>query len=205
VLFIYLTRAYFRRRGGDALRSVRKRYPDLFIVADDVFGPDYQDAWARQWDAVTAYDVYGQTFHAYGAEPGSVAKLAQIYKTAKSAANRHGVGFIPAVTPGFNDTFIRSGHPVAPRYFPERQDSKPGDVFKKMIEQAALPLTDASVGHIIMVTSFNEWHEDTQIEASTGTVEGETNEPQHLTDGYYYEDYGYRYLDILAELTAGGV
>ena len=37
-----------------------------------------------------------------------------------------------------------------------------------MIRQAALPNLDDRCGRLMMVTSFNEWYEDSQIEATAG-------------------------------------
>ena len=52
-----------------------------------------------------------------------------------------------------------------------------------------------------MVTSFNEWHEDTQIEPTMGTA-GTTRlddsvTGDYYTEGDYYTDYGHLYLEIL--------
>lgn len=56
-----------------------------------------------------------------------------------------------------------------------------------------------------MITSFNEWHENTQIEATAGTA-GTTNQDDSVSRDYYtqsdyYTDYGYLYLDILRQET----
>ena len=54
-----------------------------------------------------------------------------------------------------------------------------------------------------MVTSFNEWYEDTQIEATLGTAQPTTRDDSasgvFYTAGDSYADYGYLYLDILRE------
>ena len=57
-----------------------------------------------------------------------------------------------------------------------------------------------------MITSFNEWHEDTQIEPTAGsTVTTNRDDSPSTTDdtqGDYYADYGYLFLDILSEETS---
>lgn len=54
------------------------------------------------------------------------------------------------------------------------------------------------------MTSFNEWYEDSQIEATSGEA-GTTSEDisaskSEVTRGWLYQDYGYRYLDTLREM-----
>ena len=88
--------------------------------------------------------------------------LAKNYTEAKQQANSVNVAFMPTVAPGYNDTAVRKGHPGRGRYFTDKKDSKPGDIFKAMIKQAALPNLDSRCDNIMMVTSFNEWYEDSR-------------------------------------------
>ena len=124
---------------------------------------------------------------------------------AKSTANRVGAAFIPAISSGFNDRAVRGGHGGRGRSFIDVPNSKKGDVFRSMIKDVALPLLDQSADRIMMVTSFNEWCEDTQIEATTGTTRATTRDDspsgQHYTQGVEYSDYGTLYLDILKNCT----
>ena len=170
VLFIYLTREYFRGQGHAQLEQARQLNGGLYIIGDDVFGPDYRPEWARSFDAVTAYDVYGQSVGIKGTTRDAVALLADNYRRAREVCNDVGTAFIPAVAPGYNDTVIRDGHPAMPRYFVDDEQSKEGDVFRTMIQEAALPNLDPRCGRLMMVTSFNEWYEDSQIEATAGTA-----------------------------------
>jgi hypothetical protein len=206
VVFIYLTRAYFRSPSSDvALADLRAAFPDVYIIADEVFGPNYSSYNAGKWDAVTAYDVYGQTLAPYGSTHAAIDELERIMSNAKYAANSVGVGLIPFATPGFNDRSIRDGHRGAPRYFEDRSSSVEGDLFRAMLRDVVIPKVDPLAKNILMVTSFNEWHEDTQIEPTMGTA-GKTNKDDstsgsEYTQGDYYTDYGYLYLDILSEET----
>ena len=68
----------------------------------------------------------------------------------------------------------------------------------------AVKYADESTGRILMVTSWNEWHEDTQIEpVEKGGVTwldgSETGEA--FSEGLDYEGYGERYLEILLRFT----
>ncbi|MGK3746469.1 MAG: hypothetical protein ACI90V_013331, partial [Bacillariaceae sp.] len=65
--------------------------------------------------------------------------------------------------------------------------------------QKALPLVDPNVDNMILINSFNEWHEDTQIEPTA--IGGFAKTPEALTGGLEYVGYGERYLDILRTQT----
>jgi glycoprotein endo-alpha-1,2-mannosidase len=207
VLFVYLTREYFRNKGRDALRLMRDKFPQIYLVGDDVFGSRYQSAWARNFDAVTAYDVYGQSIGRYGGTRKAVSFLAANYRHARAEAGSVGTAFMPTVAPGYNDTAVREGHPGRARYFTDEEKSSEGDIFRAMIRDAALPNLDPRCGRVLMVTSFNEWFEDTQIEATTGTAppsdRDDSTSGTYYTGGQRYVDYGYLYLDILRQETSG--
>lgn len=212
VIFIYLTRVYFRdTEGYQALANLRAAFPNLYIVADDIFGTGYSSAYANKWDAVTAYDVYGQTLQPYGSTPAALNRLENILSDAKTAANRVNVGLVPFAMPGFNDKAVREGHDAAPRYFDvllgqeDDAQSVEGNLFRAMLRDVVVPYVDPLAENMLMITSFNEWHEDTQIEPTAGTA-GTTNQDDsgsgtYYTQGYYYTDYGNLYLDILRQAT----
>jgi hypothetical protein len=205
VLFVYLTREYFRNRGEEALAQMRKQFPQIYLVGDDVFGARYQSEWARNFDAITAYDVYGQSVGRFGGTHKALAFLARNYQHAKDEANKVGVAFMPTIAPGYNDTAVRKGHPGRARYFTDVPDSQEGDIFRAMIQEVALPHLDPGCGRVMMVTSFNEWYEDSQIEATTGTAQpsrtDDSESGTYYTGGDRYVDYGHLYLDILREAT----
>lgn len=97
-------------------------------------------------------------------------------KTMHLGAEAADADFLPVVIPGFNDTglpsHIREDNPVLPAT-PER--------YERVCEQVAPHLAEAPA---VLVTSFNEWYENTQIEPS--------------------EEYGTAYLDLTAEKLATG-
>jgi len=205
VVFIYLTRVYFRNRGLDALRRLREHCPDVYLIGDDVFGPKYRPEYARLWDAVTAYDSYGQSLQGAGATRAALERLNANYANARKIANGVGTGFIPAVSPGYNDKVVREGHPGRARYFKDMPGSREGDLFRAMLREVALPNVDPLAGNVMMVNSFNEWYEDTQIEATAGTapptMKDDSESGAFYTEGDIYADYGYLYLDLLREET----
>lgn len=130
--------------------------------------------------------------------------MQQIYNTAHAAADAQGVDFVPGLTPGYNDTVVRPGNPPAARYLEEQGPIVFGSAMDAMLEDAALPHTDGDVDDLILINSFNEWHEDTQIEATVVTPPTTTDASpsgSQLTQGRSYEGYGNRYLDILRAST----
>jgi hypothetical protein len=208
VIFFYLSREYFRNKGQEALEQMRKEFPELYLVGDDVYfgnnpAEKYKAEWAQNFDAVTAYDVYGQSIGKFGATQQAVDFLATNYRQAKETANSVGVGFMPTIAPGYNDTAVRQGHPGRARYFTDIENSKEGDVFREMIRRAALPNLDSTCERMMLITSFKEWFEDSQIEATAGTApESATDDSEdgkYYTGGGVYRDYGVLYLDILKE------
>jgi hypothetical protein len=73
-----------------------------------------------------------------------------------------------------------------------------------------LPLVDPELDNLILVNSFNEWHEDTQIEpvrvvdSTIDSLEDDGNvatEPEEFTFGLEYVGYGELYLNILRNAT----
>jgi hypothetical protein len=92
VIFFYLSREYFRNKGQEALEQMRKEFPELYLVGDDVYfgnnpAEKYKAEWAQNFDAVTAYDVYGQSIGKFGATQQAVDFLATNYRQAKETAN----------------------------------------------------------------------------------------------------------------------
>ena len=216
VVFVYLSREYFRNKGQEALKQMRDQFPEIYLVGDDVFfgatedgstEDTYEKEWAKNFDAVTSYDVYGQSVGPLGGTQKAIDFIAGNYTKAKEIANSVGTAFMPAIAPGYNDTAVRDGHPGRARYFTDVDDSKEGDIFRAMIRQAALPNLDSAADNIMMVTSFNEWYEDSQIEATAGTATPSTTDGSksgdYYTGGQRYVDYGHLYLDILKKETSG--
>ncbi|MBN2131676.1 MAG: hypothetical protein JW741_19410, partial [Sedimentisphaerales bacterium] len=117
------------------------------------------------------YTYFATEGFTYGSTPANWPRLAQW-------AERHGKLFIPCVGPGYDDTRIR---PWNGRNTRSREN---GAYYDREFEAAI-----AAGPEIIGVTSFNEWHEGTQIEPAV---------PKQIP-GYRYEDYRPRepeyYLD----------
>jgi hypothetical protein len=208
VVFMYLTRAYFNSQvSRDAVANLRATMQaefgvDPYIVGDDLFGAvDIERA--RLWDAITDFDVYGTSLQANGSTTAGLNHLKGVYDDARAALANENIGFIPTASPGFNDKGVRDGHPAAPRYMTDNANSPEGELFDRMLREVVVPRVDAKADNILMINSFNEWHEDTQIEMSiiaeaTSTDDSGTN---RYSEGYKWEGYGGKYLDLLHAAT----
>jgi glycoprotein endo-alpha-1,2-mannosidase len=100
----------------------------------------------------------------YGSTPKNWPALA------KWAADKDKI-FVPSVGPGYDDTRIR------PWNGQNQRDRENGAYYDRMFEAAI-----AAQPPVISITSFNEWHEGTQIEPAM---------PKKI-EGYTYLDYGQR-------------
>jgi glycoprotein endo-alpha-1,2-mannosidase len=211
VVVLYLSRDYFRSQAGwDALASVRTMMQtefgyDPYIVGDHFFNSLAPGA--QHLDAVTAFDIYGQAFSGRLTNLASLTRLNSIYTGTQNAVNAmDDVDFIPGLTPGYNDTAVRDGNAPSPRYLVDAAygPSTQGSTMREMLDRVVLPHLDADVNDLILVNSFNEWHEDTQIEptiVAPATNTDDTPTGHDFTANYHYEGYGNLYLDILRDKT----
>jgi Glycosyl hydrolase family 99/Bacterial Ig domain len=107
------------------------------------------------FDGIHTYNVAGQT----------PAQVKAQYQTAAALARGRGRLFAATVIPGYNDTIIRKPG--------LRQDRQNGALYQQMWQSAL-----AANPQWVLITSFNEWHEGTEIEPS--------------------QEYGTQYLDLTA-------
>lgn len=206
VLFVYLTRVLSANGDLAAVVSAMRTAAitaglNIYIVGDQVFGAAPADASSfAMLDAVTNYDVYGSGGATGYAGQAAVDNYYAAQSQWKTLADSVDVAFIPAVSPGFNDKGVRPGHEPLSRRLTAA--SEHGSLFRSML-LGAKPLAEAQTAYMLMVTSWNEWHEDTQIEPTNvaAPTSADVSGTQDYTRGLDYEGYGERYLDILAEET----
>ena len=175
---------------------------DLYIIGDHVFGnaPESSDVSFLNLDAVTNIDIYGSMgMPMKYAGKDLVDSYYEEQAKWQELANSKGSRYIPAVSPGFNDrgTRLELNRPPLSRKL--TSDSFEGSLFFYEL-QKALPLVDSKADNLILVNSFNQWHEDTQIEP-TGSWGSATSLPSYMTYGLQYEGYGKLYLNIIRSLT----
>jgi hypothetical protein len=203
VIFLYLSRVLDATGVlGDLTRIMRDTArevcnTEIFLLGDQVWGgaPNSNEGYSafELLDAVTNYDIYGNMNNPPYAGQGAVDAYYLRQKQWSERAGANGVGYVPGVSPGYNDRGIRlqsDNIGLSRRLTP---GSEPGTLFIAQLEQARY-LVDPAMGNLLLVNSFNEWHEDSQIEPAEGEP---TNLPLDITNGIQYEGYGELYLNIL--------
>ncbi len=155
VVQIYLVREMLH--AGPYLRQVRdrlrKRGIELYLIADVVFWeqPDSYD-WAllkEHFQAITAYNMYYR-------EQLLDNTRAQ-FKACAEMARKNGLAFIPNAMPGYDDTRLRGRDR-------ETLDRK-GGAFYRSYWEIASPFVTVDQPFVV-ITTFNEWHEGTELEPS---------------------------------------
>jgi len=220
VLFVYLTRKLHELdllvNVIDSMRITAASHGyNPYIVGDQVFAraPIKQEGSYLPFDyldGVTGYDVFGsimstqtnqQASSSYAGTNEGVQEYIQQSQEWKRLAQLQSCTFIPAVTPGYNDRGGKSKD--ADKHIPLSRrltrNEEAGSLFRTLLEEARY-LVDEGASNLLMVTSFNEWHEDTQIEPTVIT-DSVTALPLALTQGVEYEGYGALYLNILRNMT----
>ncbi|MGE5481605.1 MAG: glycoside hydrolase family 99-like domain-containing protein [Bacteroidota bacterium] len=162
VVILYLTRTLT----GDvesAIRTVRaavnKLGYDLYLIGDEVYWAEPKgDSLVRAcaFDAVTSYNMHSASIPSDCQE--FLARTTLQYDKWIQIARQHDFCFVPATMPGFNDSAVRpsAAHPVIARSVE----------FVRSYTTMALEHVDSRMP-MLLITSWNEWHEDTQIEPSS--------------------------------------
>jgi len=156
VVFLYLTRIFAGDVAGAlaearaAIQQTVGREP--YFVGDEVYWHQPSPERLALFDAVTAYNMHASVPNI---AERFVEKVAAQYDRWSRAAQRAGVAFVPGVLPGFDDRAVRprAGHPPIPRSV---------ELFQEQL--AAAQRLAVGQPRMVMITSWNEWHEDTSIE-----------------------------------------
>lgn len=223
VVMLYITRTYtglYTEAIHQLRRRMRKRGFDLFIVGDEIFWKvkrgDTLEADQREpvpsrvqlFDAVTSYNLYEGEFQqhrGYRGLPRLLSDSAKLYQRYRDASGSRTVLF-PQVLPGYNDRVMRLAaidHFPIPRRV--RPDAPDGSTLATYIERLARPFVDPR-NPVVLVTSFNEWNEGSEIEPtvpSTETTRDTSRDGTRYTSGFPYAGYGMSELETLRDAFIG--
>jgi len=218
VIILYVTRTA-TGRFAEAMSRFRARMAQLginpFVIGDEIFwsvakadGAGTTDEPQRPrialMDAITTYNLYDSSRTAqagYGVSSRLLSDSLALYERYRRAVPEKPI--IPLALPGYNDRGLRldADHHAIPREW--APGAGEGTFFAEWLERFTIPLIDPRLP-MMLVTSWNEWSEDTAIEpvaAAPATSSDQSRSGAIYTQGYRYEGYGNRYLDILREKT----
>ena len=226
VVYLYLTRTLTGdvagMIGGARTYLEQHGYADPFFIGDEVYWrvtPQIQAPNAPvftglpqlgridQFDAVTSYTLYdGDTQPAFApvadssGYPGTT-KIAQDQRyllTVYRDATGGRVPVVPDVSPGFNDRGYRlaTNHPAEPRQW--LPGAAPTSTLDHLFRCVAIPELDPALP-LMMVTSWDDWNEDTGVEPIGGTPTRVDDSPSGdvYTQGYTYGGEGQATLRTL--------
>jgi glycoprotein endo-alpha-1,2-mannosidase len=208
VVYFYVSRSWrgnVMRAITDLRNTIRSRYGyDLYLVGDEVGGRSNDVPVAdriRAFDAITGYSLYASTQSpGWPDDTGLLAQTRQRYDAYKQVADQYGVAFIPDAQPGFNDRGVRlaSNHYVLPREVNATVAPGTDSLFAQTLDLGAGYLDGTRP--TLNVTTFNEWHEDTQVEPVAAGPE--SSGPATYTLGYSYPADGFRMLELMQAFRA---
>lgn len=192
--FEYLAKTYFPRQSylrmaGKpvvvfyALRGISNAVPyfklararlaklgfEPYLIADLLYWEPLEgNDWAllrEHFQAITAYNMYYR--------PNFLSAVEERFRAAKLIASSNGLIFIPNVMPGYDDRKLRGGSR-------EALDRQAGQFYRNHWNMSSQFVGDRQP--FMFITSFNEWHEGSELEPGTES--------------------GHRYLALTKELTA---
>lgn len=208
VVFMYLSR-FLKCDYAKTFSRIRaiiknKTKEDIYLVGDEIFWNAPNRDRIAQLDAITVYTMYGPDRYAsYAEETGLLKDIDNVFAVYKKLADELKIGFIPNIMPGFNDYGIpekgrlrfQERHYIIPRSF-SVTNKEEGSLYRAYLQVARKHLSPTL--NIIAINSWNDWQSDTQIEP-TKPSPVITMYPKELTNNYYYEAYGEKYLTITKE------
>jgi len=159
VVELYLARI-FKGNVCEVVGNLREQTRDgghnMYLIGDLVYWQNPLVSLEREriglYDAITAYNMHTNSQEILDDFEDNVARK---YSKWLSVAKDLGVGFIPSAIPGFDDRAVRTGNIPLP---------KSTDRLRKQMEIAKTYM-DSNL-KIVIITTFNEWHEYTNVEVS---------------------------------------
>ncbi len=163
VVYFYLSRTFsgdYTRALARARAVVDAKGFHAYFVGDEVYWGEPDRDRIACFDAITSYNMHGPTPYAGTADwTAFVSDCGAVYANYRKVAAELKVNFIPGILPGF-DTRGRH-YPIPRELFPGAGPDSTLSAFIAMARDHLDPELPA-----IDLTSFNEWHEGTQIEPS---------------------------------------
>lgn len=204
VVFLYLSRIYagaYEQAFARVRSRLLARGYDLFLIGDEVDWGPASASHMQFLDAVSPYIMYGNPSHeGYPVARDFFADVSVQAAAWEAVVEGAGKVVIPNVHPGFNTRSGADPLPAPRRIEPEAASTSMLETYIQVMK----PFVDPAL-KMIMITSWNEWHEDTQIEPTV--VTGPTREDvsfdgRFYTQDFAYEGYGFGPLEVVRTLLA---
>ncbi|MBT3294295.1 MAG: hypothetical protein HN919_01095 [Verrucomicrobia bacterium] len=222
VVVLYLTRTLtgpFAEAIARVRSALAERGHDVFLLGDEIFWKvspvvppgvtphplveEPQVARIELLDAITAYNMYENAHtnqRGYGAESTFMQDVGATYADYREAS-REGAYFVPGILPGYNDRGVRLNvnHYTIPRQW--SPDAAEGSFFEEAFDRLGFPHMDERL-NMLLITSFNEWNEDTAIEplrSATASSKDGSRSGKAYTEGFTYSGFERRYLEVVRD------
>lgn len=214
VIFFYVTRTLtgqYREAFSEARARLQAMGFNPFFIGDEIYwisatetasGPINTTLPSPErialFDAITSYNMYAPsiTSHAgFGVTSTHLSDVRALYEQYRQAAPQ--VPIVPGLIPGYNDRGHRPGldhFPIARAFAPELDA---GSMLREFYNQVGRPYLDSKL-KMAVVTSFNEWNEDTAIEPHAPAVVSPNDDSGgRFTTGLPYGGSGFEGLEAI--------
>jgi hypothetical protein len=189
----------------DAIRSNLQMLGfDLLLVGSEVGWRAANDDHLAFLDAVSSVRMRTQPYEGYLMDAGFLADVSTKLAEWEFYAHPLGIPVIPTVEPGFNARTPDTEGNVAPRPIAPRAIAIGRESTSTLEEyiRVSRPFVDQHL-RMIMISTWNGWGSDTQIEPSivTSPTSQDLSESGFAyTGGYVYEGYGHAALEMVRTL-----
>lgn len=194
-LFIYVSREIINIESF--CQFMKSLFPGVYLFGDEVWYGDCNPKRLSGFDAVYAYNLYLEQDNTDRKTGKEFLKMAHgVIDRFATQSKMVFTKYVPTIMPRYNDTGVR---PDVDHYVIPEDD---GNLLKEYYH-----MVEPYVGDLLLVTSFNEWYEDTQIEPlGTADQYGQTcDEPHSITNGHPHKSYYKDYLKIIKDFKEGNI
>lgn len=207
VLFLYvshLLRGEYELAITKTINIVQQRTGyNIFLIGDEIILPEGGGKQAQidkkrigLFDAITSYNIWGSPkYDGFPVVTRFFDDLDTVFNNYYNIAGQMDIRFIPNVVPGFNNRGFSLGanYPILPREATINRENE-GTTYSVYFN-IALKYIDPKL-NMLMITSFNGFSDDTQIEPVKSNYLTPASAPIEFVGGYKYYAYHDLYLRI---------